>query len=247
MLAAPKALAIVGGATATTVRLAEAVPPAPPSVEVTALVVLFLAPAVVPVTFTVIVQEPLAGRPPLTSATLPVPATAVTVPPHVFASPFGVATTRPAGSVSVKPTPLSAVPGLGLVSVNVSVVVPFTTMLAAPNALAIVGGATATARRPRGSPTAVPPVPPSVEVTALVVLFLSAGRRAGDVHRDRAGAAGGQAAVDQRHAARAGDRGDRAATRARQPVRGGHHEAGGQRVGEAHAGQRGPRVRDWSA
>ena len=59
MLAAPNALAIVGGA--TTVRLAEAVPPVPPSVEVTALVVLFLAPAVVPVTLTVIVHEPLPG------------------------------------------------------------------------------------------------------------------------------------------------------------------------------------------
>ena len=66
----------------------------------------------------------------------------MTVPPHVFASPFGVATTRPAGSGSVKATPLSAVAALGLVSVNVSVVVPFTAMLAAPNALAIVGGPT---------------------------------------------------------------------------------------------------------
>ena len=71
---------------------------------------------------------------------LPVPATAVTVPPHVLASPFGVATTRPAGSVSVKPTPVSAVPAFGLVSVNVSVVVPFTRMPGAPKAFAIVGG-----------------------------------------------------------------------------------------------------------
>ena len=40
-----------------------------------------------------------------------------------------------------EPTPVSAVAAFGLVSVNVSVVVPFTAMLAAPNALAIVGGA----------------------------------------------------------------------------------------------------------
>ena len=52
---------------ATARTLAEAVPPVPPSVEVTAPVVLFLAPAVVPVTFTAIVQEPLAGRPPFSS------------------------------------------------------------------------------------------------------------------------------------------------------------------------------------
>ena len=122
----------------------------------------------------------------MSQRTLPAPATAVTVPPHVSARPFGVATTRPAGSVSVKPTPVSAVAAFGLVSVNVSVVVPFTTMLAAPNALAIVGGATATTVR---LAEAVPPVPPSVEVTALVVLFLAPARGTGDVHRDRAGAA----------------------------------------------------------
>ena len=241
MLSVPNALAIVGGA--TTVRLAEAVPPVPPSVEVTALVVLFLAPAVVPVTLTVSVHEPPAGRPPLASPTLPAPATAVTVPPHVLANPFGVATTSPAGSVSVKPTPPSVIPGFGLVSVNVSVVVPFTTMLATPKALAIVGGAAVGGVTTTRNAVAVPPVPPSVEVTALVVLPLRPRRQAGDVDRDRAGAAGGQASVDQPDAAGAGDRGDRAATRARQPVRGGHHDPGRQRVGEAHAGQRGPRVR----
>src|SRR5580658_4777875 len=44
------ALVIEGGA--TTVRLAEAVPPVPPCVEVTAPVVLFCCPAAEPVTFT---------------------------------------------------------------------------------------------------------------------------------------------------------------------------------------------------
>ena len=55
---------------------------------------------------------------------------------------------------------------------NVSVVVPSTTMLAAPNALAIVGGATAGGATTTRNATAIPPVPPSVEVTALVVLGL---------------------------------------------------------------------------
>ena len=50
----PKALVIVGGA--TTVRVALAVPPVPPLVELTAPVVLFRLPAVVPVTLTTKVQ-----------------------------------------------------------------------------------------------------------------------------------------------------------------------------------------------
>ena len=101
---------------------------------------LFLVPTVVPVTFTVIVQDDApTGRTPVASATLPDAAVAVTVPPQVFTSPFGVETTSPAGSVSVKATPVSAVARLGLVRVNVSVVVPLTVMLGAPKALEIVG------------------------------------------------------------------------------------------------------------
>ena len=57
---APKTLAIDGGA--TTLMLAEAVPPVPPSVEVTLPVVLFCVPAAVPVTFTANVQEVLGGH-----------------------------------------------------------------------------------------------------------------------------------------------------------------------------------------
>ncbi len=55
MLDGLKTLAIDGGA--TTLMLAEAVPPVPPSVEVTLPVVLFCVPAAVPVTFTAKVQE----------------------------------------------------------------------------------------------------------------------------------------------------------------------------------------------
>ena len=54
--------------------------------------------------------------------------------------PFGLATARPAGSVSPKATPLSATVAFGLVMVKLRVVVPFRLMLAAPNALEMLGG-----------------------------------------------------------------------------------------------------------
>ena len=60
MTAAPKALAMEGGA--TTLTLAEAVPPVPPSADVTFPVVLFCAPAEMPVTFAEKVQELLCAR-----------------------------------------------------------------------------------------------------------------------------------------------------------------------------------------
>ena len=105
MLAGLNTLAIEGGA--TTLMLAEAVPPVPPSVEVTLPVVLFLVPAVVPVTFTANVQELLAAIVPPERLTAPEPAVAVTVPlPQVPVSPFGVETTRPAGSASLNATPV---------------------------------------------------------------------------------------------------------------------------------------------
>jgi hypothetical protein len=98
-------LAIEGGT--TTLTLAEAVPPVPPSVEVTLPVVLFLVPAVVPVTFTENVQVLLAAMVPAERLTTPVPAVAVTVPlPQVPVSPLGVETINPAGSVSLKATPV---------------------------------------------------------------------------------------------------------------------------------------------
>jgi hypothetical protein len=62
-----------------------------------------------------------------------VPAVAVIVPaPHVPVSPFGVEITRPAGSVSLKVTPVSAVVVFGFVMVKLSEMEPFSGMLAAP-------------------------------------------------------------------------------------------------------------------
>src|SRR5258708_724252 len=164
MLAAPNALMITGGA--TTMMLALDVLPVPPSVEVTCTL-LFFTFAVVPATFTANVHEVLMARVPADKLTVPDPATAVAVPPQVLVSPLGVATTNPAGRLSVNATPVSAmVLAAGLVMVKVSEVVPLSGRLAAPNALAIDGGATTLMLA-----EAVPPVPPSVEVTFPVVLF----------------------------------------------------------------------------
>jgi hypothetical protein len=140
MVETPKALLIVGAAAAF--RFAVAVLPVPPLVELTAPVVLVKLPAAVAVTFTLSVQLAVAATVPPLNVTLPEPATAVAVPPQVFVNTFGVATTVPAGNVSVKATPLRAtVFATGLVIVKVSEVVPFTATPVAPYALAIVGAA----------------------------------------------------------------------------------------------------------
>src|SRR5215469_16024789 len=109
----------------------------------------------------------------------PVPAVAVTVPPQVLLTPGVAATTSVAlpappltGNVSLNATPvrspLAGVPGLfGLLMVKVTVVVPFSGILAAPNALLIVGGATTVTVA-----LAVLLFPPSVELTC-TELFLS--------------------------------------------------------------------------
>src|SRR5258708_14939714 len=139
MLAAPKALMIAGGA--TTVIVALDVFPVPPSVDVTCTLLLITL-AIVPVTFTVMVHEVLEARVPLARLTVPDPATAVAVPPHpVLTSPFGVATTRPTGRLSVNAIPVSAmVLAAGLVMVKFNLLEPFNAILSAPNTLAMFAG-----------------------------------------------------------------------------------------------------------
>src|SRR5437899_507863 len=127
------ALTIDGGA--TTVRLAVLLAaPVPPSVDVTAFVVLLFVPAVVPVTLTENVQvDPAAGD----AVSVPperlievAPAFAVMVPAPHEPVMFGVAaTTTPAGRLSVNATPLSALAVFGFVTVKLRVVVPFKGML----------------------------------------------------------------------------------------------------------------------
>jgi len=162
-----KALLMLGGATtvSVTVLLLE---PVPPSVEVTAPVVLDLVPAVLPVTFTLMVQGLLSTILPPLRLMLLLPAVAVRVPPHVLLAPFGVATISPETRVSEKATPLKAVPVLGLVMVNVTLVEPLSGILLAPNALVMVGGATTVSV----AVLLVLPAPVSAELMAPVVLDL---------------------------------------------------------------------------
>src|SRR5689334_20391007 len=162
MLAAPNALMMTGGA--TTVIEALDVFPVPPSVDVTCTL-LFFTPAVVPFTLTETLQEPLCATVPPERLMEPAPATAVAVPPQVLLRVGGVATTSPAGRLSVKATPVSERLVFGLLMVKVSEVVPFSGIVAAPKAFVIVAGV-ATVR----FAVAVLPVPPLVEVTLPVVL-----------------------------------------------------------------------------
>src|SRR5262249_18768967 len=140
IVAGLNALAIDGGA--TTVTLADAAVPVPPSFDVTELVVLFCNPAAVPVTFTENVQDkPDATVPPLRLITL-VFCVAVTVPPHEFVSPLGVEIISPAGSVSLKAIPLNATVVFELLMPKVSEVDPFSGIEVAPNNLLSTGGDT---------------------------------------------------------------------------------------------------------
>jgi len=74
--------------------------------------------------------------------------------------PLGVEIMRPAGNVSLKPTPLSEAVVLLFWMVKLRLVEPFSGMLAAPNALMITGGPTTVI-----DALEVFPVPPSVDVT----------------------------------------------------------------------------------
>src|SRR5437899_8255105 len=69
-------------------------------------------------TFTVTVQTPI-GWLALEKVMLPDPATAVTVPLHVFVTPGVAATTNPAGRVSVKLASTGITLGLLMLKVNV--------------------------------------------------------------------------------------------------------------------------------
>jgi hypothetical protein len=99
--------------------------------------------ATVPVTLTVIVQDALAATEPPLSATLPLPATAVTVPaPQVVAALGVAAIDTPLGSVSVKAMPLSATaPEAVFGIVIVSVEVPPAVIDVGENAFAIESAA----------------------------------------------------------------------------------------------------------
>jgi hypothetical protein len=144
--------------------------PVPPLVELTAVVVLLCRPTLTPFTVTVSVQLVFTPTVPLLSAMELLLAAAVTDPPQPFTTPGVLSTVSPPGSVSLNWTPVSeTVLAAGLAMVNVTVVVVFSAMLDAPNAFAMVGGATTVS----GAVLLATPVPPSVEVAPAVALGLS--------------------------------------------------------------------------
>jgi len=162
-LPAPKALMIVAGA--TTVIEAFEVLPEPPSVEVTCTL-LFFTPAVVPCTSTETVHDALDASVPADRLTVPEPPTAVAVPPQLLVKLGVEATTRPAGRLSVKATPVKATFVFGLVMLKLSEVVPFSGIVGAPNVLVMLGGLATI----KVAVLLVAPVPPLVELIAPVVL-----------------------------------------------------------------------------
>src|SRR5260221_14594426 len=141
MLAAPNIALRKSGGDTTMMDAVLLATPVPLSVEVGAVVVLFLAPAVVPVTFTDTVQEALAASVPPGKLTVPDPADAEAVPPHELFNAGEAETIRPAGKVSEKGIPLKATGLFWLLIVKVSEGEPFNGMMAAAKALLIVGGA----------------------------------------------------------------------------------------------------------
>jgi hypothetical protein len=168
MPAGLKAFAIVGGA--ITFRLADAVPPVPPSVEVMFPVTLLCVPALMPVTLMANAQELLdAMVAPERFTTLLACVAVMVPPPQLPRIPFGVEITNPAGKMSLNVMALSAVAEFVLLIVKLSDVEPFNGTLAAPNALASTGGATTVT-----AALAVFPVPASFEVLVTELFFTPA-------------------------------------------------------------------------
>jgi hypothetical protein len=130
-------LPIAGGATTLSVAVAGA-PGAAHSFEATVLVLLFLAPAVTPVTFRENEHDPPAGNE--VSATVITPLSARILPLQVLVNPLGVEISNPVGKMSEKSISIREVVGFGFVIEKVSDVVPPSGMLGTPNALVRDGG-----------------------------------------------------------------------------------------------------------
>src|SRR5579859_3613914 len=165
MVAAPKTLATPGGAMTSSVSVLLGAP-GPLSLAEMGPVVLLLTPTVVPLRFTRMEQVGLAaGSVPPVKVIVAEPAVAVTVPPQLLLRPLGVATTRPAGRLSVKAIPVRFTLAFELVRVKPTAAVPFSATAFTPkNDLLMVGGAATV-----NVADAVPPVPPFVELTGPVV------------------------------------------------------------------------------
>ncbi len=191
--------------------------------------VIVLHAAVVPVTFTLKVQEAVRRKSCARQAHAePEPATAVIVPPpQEPVRPLGVETTRPAGRVSVKATPVSEMVVFGLLMVKLNEVLPPTGMVAAPNDLVIVGGV-ATAQIGR-SGVAGAAIRGSHGARGVDELSRS---RAGYRHAELALAVDGDGCAGQRDAGRRRSRQRSAANRGRSV---GDRQAGRQRVSKCNS------------
>jgi hypothetical protein len=153
---------MVGGT--ATLSVAVAVLPVPPLAEEIGPVVLVNCPDAAPVTVTKKAHE--------APAWIVAPDSEMVLPPLVATVPLQapvvpLITVRPAGKTSVNATPVSStVLPAGFVMVKVRVVVAFSAMAVGLKDLVSEGGATTTRVA-----EAVPPVPPSLDVIAPVVLF----------------------------------------------------------------------------
>src|SRR6266404_4669112 len=101
---------------------------------------LFLVPALIPFTFTENEHELEADKFNAVIAIMLPPGLALISAAQLPARTFGLATTRPAGKVSLAETFINITLEFGLVNVKVREVAPFSGMLGAPNPLAMVGG-----------------------------------------------------------------------------------------------------------
>src|ERR1700722_93648 len=141
MLLAPNDLLIVGGA--TTVSVAEAVPPVPLSLVLTTPVVLFAMPAALSVMTTLIEQAALAANAPPERFIEVSPAFGAKVPPQVLVAVTGEATDILAGNVSLTLNPVRLAFAFGLVKFNVRMLVPPNGICTGLNDFVIVGAVAA--------------------------------------------------------------------------------------------------------
>ena len=167
MVPAPNVFVIEGGD--RTINVAVEVFPSPPLVEFTWT--LFVSvPLAVARTLTLKLHEPLAAIVAPDKLTMPLAAVAAIVPPpHVPDNPLGVATTKPAGNVSVNATPVKEELALGFVIVKLKEVVPFRSIVPTPKVFVIEGG-----DRTVSVAVEVLPVPPLVELTVTLLVLVPA-------------------------------------------------------------------------
>jgi hypothetical protein len=173
-LVGANALLIVGGA--TTVKVAEAVPPVP-LVALTLPVVLTLLPAVAAVTLTETAQVALtASEPPLRLNEVEPEVAPLTDPPQLLLR-FGIeATCKPAvARLSVTATLVCVIVADGFVMVSVTVELAPSAMVVGENALVIVGTGLFTTWPPLSVPELLPKRDPGpgMEVAGEIVIFVA--------------------------------------------------------------------------